>query len=338
MPSRLRSATRVMFAARALLSIPAILTALLFALALPAAAAKDWPERPIKIVVPTGAGSLADNAARAIAREMQKSLGQPVTVENRVGGDGMAAATAVKKAPPDGYTLLLATSAHLAAPIGQKDAVDAVADFAPISTVGAVPYALLVNAKVPVRSVQELIAYGKASKLAYATTSAGDHLAASQFAKSAGIEMTRVPYNASPIADLAAGKVQVYVAPLGQALAEAKNTRVRVLATLTAERTALSPAVPSLGEETLPVPAGNVSHVMVFAPATTPSEIVAKLAREIQVAVAKREVKADLQKSSLIARASSPGELARQLAEDMRLWQQFLTAAVDSGPARSTRK
>jgi tripartite-type tricarboxylate transporter receptor subunit TctC len=297
--------------------------------AVPAVAAgAPWPEKPIRIVVPFAAGGVTDLAARIVARAMQKSLGQPVSVENRIGGDGAAAARFVKAAAPDGYTLFFATSSSLATPLVQKDAgFDPLEDFAAISTVGGFPYAMFVNAKVPVRTVQDLVAYGRTNKLGYGTVNTGEHLAATQFAKAAGIEMTRVPYNTSPMGDLAAGKIQVYIGPVGQGLAEARSGRVRLLATFTNERTPLTPSVPTLGEENLPLPSASLSHQMLLAPAKTPVEIVARLAREVQAAVGTPAVKAELQQVGLIPKASGAGELAKQLAEEQKTWKQFVVEA-----------
>jgi tripartite-type tricarboxylate transporter receptor subunit TctC len=284
-----------------------LLACVLLPLALPAAAARDWPDRPIRIIVASGSGSASESVARTLARALQKSVGQPVTVES-------GAVKLVKSAPPDGYTLLFATSAILAG-------FDPIADLAPVAAVGAFPYAMFVNAKVPVRSVQDLVAYARTTKLAYATTNRGEDLAATHFARSAGIEMTPTPYNASPMGDLAAGRVQVYVTLLGPALAESRNSRVRLLATLTQERTPVSPAVPSLGEEALAVPPANMSHVMLLAPAKTHIDIVARLAREVQAAVGSKDVKAELLRLGLMPKASGAGELAKQLAEEQKIWR-----------------
>jgi tripartite-type tricarboxylate transporter receptor subunit TctC len=307
----------------------ALLASLLLACALWASAAgAPWPERPIKVIVPFAAGSASDSVARIVARALQKSLYQPVLVENRPGGDGAAAATFVKNAPPDGYTLLFATSSTLATPLVQRKAgFEPLVDFAPISTVGGFPYAMFVNPKVPVRSAQELVAYARTNKVSYGTVNAGEHLAATQFSKATGIEMTRVSVGASPVGELAAGRIQLYIAPLAQALAESKSGRVRLLATLTNERTALTPTVPSLAEEALPVPAANLSHQMLLAPAKTPPDVVARLAREVQAAVAIPAVRTELQNLSLVPRATSPGQLARELAEADKLWRQFVIEA-----------
>ena len=307
----------------------ALLASMLLACALWApAAGAPWPERPIRLVVASGAGGATDQVARIVARALQKALYQPVLVENRAGGDGAAAATFVKNAPPDGYTLLFATSSTLAAPLTRKDAgFDPIADFAPISTVGGFPYAMFVNPKLPVRSAQELVAHARANKLSYGTVTTGEHLAATQFSKATGIEMTRVAVSASPVSELAAGRIQVYIGPVSQALAESRSGRVRLLATLTKDRTPLTPTVPSLAEETLPVPAASLSHQMLLAPAKTPPDVVARLAREVQVALGNSAVRAELQQVSLIPRASSPGVLARVLAEADKLWRQFVREA-----------
>ena len=306
-----------------------LLAALLVSCALPATATNaPWPDRPIRIVVPFAAGGVTDSAARITARALQKALYQPVTVENRTGGEGAVAAAYVKKAPADGYTLLFATTSSLAASLVQRDAgFDPVDDFAPISTVGGFPYAVFVNPKVPVRSVQDLIAHARANKLTYGTINTGEHLAATQFAKSAGIELVRAPYNASPVADLAGGRIDLYIGPIGQGLADSKAGRVRLLATMTAERTKATPTVPALGEENIAVPAASLSHQMLLAPAKTPPDVVARLAREVQVAIGTPAVRAELEKLSLVPRATSPGQLAKEIAETQKVWGQFVREA-----------
>ena len=305
-----------------------LLAALLLSQLAAWAASAPWPDRPIRIVVPYAAGGATDQTARIAARALQKALYQPVTVENRTGGGGAVATELVKKAPADGYTLLFATSSSLASSLVNKDAgFDPVEDFAPISTVGGFPYAMFVNAKLPVRSVQDLITYARTNKLTYATLDMGGHLAATQFASSANIELTRVPSNASPMADVVAGRIDLYVGPIGPGLADSKAGRVRLLATMTAERMKATPTVPSFGEENIGVPVASLSHQMLLAPAKTPPEVIARLAREVQVAVGTPAVRAELERLSLIPRATSPSQLAREIAETQKVWAQFVREA-----------
>ena len=303
----------------------AVLAALIAAFPLAAAAASaPWPDRAIKVVVPFAAGTPADTVARIAAKALQKALYQPVLVENRTGGEGTVGIAFAKKAVPDGYTLLLATSATLLSPAIQKDAgFDPVADFAPVSTLGGFPYAIFANPKVPVRSVQDLLAHARGSKLTYGSANAGEHFAASQFAQAANVQLAHVPYAASPLADLAAGRIDLYVGLLEQALAESRKGRARLLATMTVARTPLTPSVPALAEENIAVPAAGLAHVMLLAPARTPPDVVARLAREVQGAIGDKAVRAELENTSLIPRASSPGELAREIAEARKAWAQF---------------
>ena len=301
---------------------------LLLAFTLPAAA-QGYPSRPIKIVVPFGAGGVTDSVARITARALEKSLGQPVVVENKPGADGAIAATTVKNAPADGYTLFFATSSSLSTPLVTKAAgFDPISDFAPISTVGGFPYAIFVTNDVPAKTLQEFVAHVRANpgKLNYGTVNTGEQLAAAQFSKSAGIEMMQIPYKQSPVTELLAGRIQVYIGPVGQAIMHAKDGRVRMLATFPPERTPLTPDVPTLAEAGFPIPAG-FSYQMLLAPAKTPAEVVARLAREVQAAIANPAIRADLEKVSLVPRSMAPADLSVQIADAHRAWGQFFRDA-----------
>lgn len=305
-----------------------ILASLLLAASIPGAAA-DYPARSIRIVVPFGPGGVTDAVARITARALEKSLGQPVVVENKPGAEGAIAANTVKNAPPDGYTLFFATSSSLATPLVSKAAgFDPIADFAPISTVGRFPYALFVANDVPAASVKDLVAHARANpgKLNYGTVNVGEQLAAAQFLKAANVDMLRIPYKQSPVTELIAGRIQLYFGPVGMGLAHAKEGRVRILATMVPERTPLTPDVPTIAEAGIGAVA-VYSYQMLLAPARTPREVVEKLSREINIAVANPQVRADLERASLVAEGMTPAELARQIAEANRTWVQFFRDA-----------
>lgn len=307
-----------------------VMATLLFVAALvPPAATAQYPSRPIRLIVPFGAGGVTDAVARISARELEKQLGQPVVVENKPGAEGAIAANAVKNAAADGYTLFFATNSVLSTPLVSKAAgFDPLLDFAPISTVGRFPFAMFVHADVPATSVKDFIAYARANpgKLNYGTVNPAEQLAAAQFVKASGVDIVRIPYKSGPVTDLLAGRIQIYFGPVGAALAHSKEGRVRILATLVPERTALTPDVPTMAEAGI---AGITvqSYQMFLAPANTPPEIVARLSRELNAAIAKPEVRAELEKISLIPEGMTPEQLARSLADAQRVWTQFFREA-----------
>ncbi|HEX5129456.1 MAG TPA: tripartite tricarboxylate transporter substrate-binding protein, partial [Usitatibacter sp.] len=167
----------------------------------------------------------------------------------------------------------------------------------------------------------------RANKLACGTVSTGEHLAATQFASAAGIDLKHVAYEASPMGDLAAGRIDLYVGTIGQGLADSRKGRARLLATMTAERTRLTPSAPCLAEENVAVPAAGLERVMLLAPAKTPSDVVARLAREVQAALGDKAVRTELERTSLVPGASSPGQLAREIEEARKTWAQFAREA-----------
>ncbi len=307
-----------------------LMATLLFVAALvPPAATAQYPSRSIRLIVPFGPGGVTDAVARISARELEKQLGQPVVVENKPGAEGAIAANTVKNAAADGYTLFFATNSVLSTPLVSKAAgFDPLLDFAPISTVGRFPFAMFVHADVPATSVKDFIAYARANpgKLNYGTVNPAEQLAAAQFVKASGVDMVRIPYKSGVVTELLAGRIQLYFGPVGGALAHSKEGRVRILATLVPERTALTPDVPTMAEAGI-TGITVQSYQMFLAPANTPREIVARLSRELNAAIAKPEVRAELEKISLIPEGMTPEQLARSLADAQRVWTQFFREA-----------
>ena len=295
---------------------------------LPAAA--QYPDRPVRIVVPFAAGGVTDSVARITAHELAKSLGQPFVVENKPGADGAIAAQSVKAAAPDGYTLFFATNSVLALPLVSKSAAFELADFVPVSTIGRFPFAMYVSPDVPSQSMKDLLAYARANpgKLNYATVNAAEHLAATQFMNAAGVDMVRIPYKGGSqvLPDLVAGRVQVYFGPVGLGLGHVKDGRLRMLATLLPQRTPLTPEVPTMAEAGL---AGVTvqSYQMVLAPAKTPRAIVERLSKAINAALRGAEVRARLEQISLIVEGMTPQEHAAMLDEAHRTWAHFFRQA-----------
>src|SRR6187551_1329048 len=259
--------------------------------------AQDYPNRPIRIIVPLAAGGMADILARTIAAKLSEA-GHTAVVENRTGGSGVIGADAVAKSAPDGYTLLMGLHATQAILVHlQKLPYDPAKDFAPVVHVATVPNVLLVNAAVPANSLRELIAYAKANpdKLTFASQGNGStgHMIGEQFKVAAGIALTHVPYRgAAPASqDLVAGHVSMLFDIVPLAVSNLQSGKVRALAVCAPERVKVLPDVPTIAEAGLPgMEAG--AWFGLFAPAGTPPAAVAWVNQEARKAFAAPEMSA----------------------------------------------
>ena len=285
--------------------------------------------RPVRLVVPFAPGGPADSVARAIAPALEKSLGQALVVENRVGADGIVGARAVLGAAPDGHTLLFASASLVPLALSTRSAApDLRSDFAAVSRVALASWAMYVSPEVPARTVGEFIAHARANpgKLNYAASTLNDSMAAAQFMKATGIEMVKVPYKGAGQAmpDLVAGRVQVNFSPLSAlGLQHAHAGRVRMLAVLSPQRSALAPEVPTLAEAGV----GGVTvsgWLAILAPARTPGDVVARLQAAIASVVEAPDVRALLGRQAMQAESSSPQSLAASIEEDFRTWSGFV--------------
>jgi len=296
-------------------------------LAQPAADA-NWPDRPIRLIVPLPAGSAVDVIARLIGQRLGVRLGQPVVIENRAGASGILGADAVAKAAPDGYTLGMATSTtHMTAPVlNAKLPYDPVKDFAPVAIVGASPYVLVINPKVPAKTVGELIALAKAKPKTLSYSSVGNasqaHLAGELFAAMAGVELNHIPYKTSThaVIDLNEGRIDMQFGILGSSLALIREGKLTALAVSTARRLDELPEVPTMIEAGLPD--YDVSLLFaVVAPAGTSRPIVTRLNREIGDIVGAPEVKRVLALQAIQAASSTPEQLHERIAKEIELWR-----------------
>ena len=243
--------------------------------------AQDFPNKPIKIVVPFAPGSATDIAARGLGQKLQEILKQPVVVDNKPGANGQLGASAVATASADGYTLLMGTNSTNAANVAlfKKLSYDPEKDFAPIANCVSGVNILVVNNDLPAKSIAELIAYAKANpgKLNYSEASASQRLSAEMFNSMAGVKIERVPYKASPqaLADVASGQVHLMFPDLPQALTQIQAGRVRGLGVTGPKRTSVAPEIPAIAEV---VPGYLLVYwLAVFAPAATPRPIQQKL-------------------------------------------------------------
>ncbi len=302
--------------------------ALLFA----AQALAQYPNKPIRIVVPFPSGSATDVVARILGQSVSAAVGQPVIVDNKVGADGAIAGAEVVKAAPDGYTLLLATNSPMAAVPAMKKVppYDPVADFTPITDVGRYTFFLYVNADLPVKTFQELIAYAKANpgKLNYATGNTTGIVSFAQMNSLAGIEMTHVPYKGEPqgITDLVGGRVQVMWATPTTGLAHVKDGKLRAIATNLKARSGLLPEVPTMAEAGMPQ-YSVVSWAALYGPAKMPRDLQARLNKEFTDAMKRPEVIAAMDKQAFQMNPTTPEELGAFTKSQMEAYRTILRAA-----------
>ena len=292
-----------------------------------------YPSRPVRIIVPAGTGG-PDIVARVVAAELQTQLGQPFVVENRPGANGIVGTDVVAKSAPDGYTLMVYSPGFVVNKFVHKSLpYDAEKDFAPVTNlVSSGGLFLAVNPSIPANSMQEFIAYAKKpeAKLAYSTPGIGNnwHLATEVFSQKIGIKMTHVPYKGGgpAVGALVAGEVQAMLASPAPLLPHYKNKRVKVLAYSGDKRNAAAPEVPTMKEAGVDYYYDGGWFGM-FAPAKTPGEIVEALAREVLVAMQKREVKERMAQLGVEPAASAPAAFRKFMENEFRAYGEMVRLA-----------
>ncbi len=296
------------------------------------AARAEYPDKPVKIVVPVAAGGGVDVMARLLAQYLGERLRQQFVVENRPGAAGVIGSKAVIASPADGTTLLYTPSSlSLSVAINGTPPYDLAKDFTPIVNVAISPYALVVNSSVPAQSLKEFIAYAKADpgKLSYGSAGVGSasHLAAELLKSKAGIEMVHVPNKGMnpALIDLMGGQVQVLFASV-PGLTSEKTERARPIAMAELKRSALMPELPTMSESGLPgFAVGNWAGLL--GPAGLDGAIVKKLHDEVLAILATDEMKARIKTLGFDVIASTPEEFARQLQDDVARWGPVAKAA-----------
>jgi tripartite-type tricarboxylate transporter receptor subunit TctC len=278
------------------------------------ALAQGFPNRPIRIIVPFAAGGSADGTARLAAPGMTEILGQPVIVDNRPGGNGNIAAEAVAKAPPDGYTLLLAASNFApVAVLSRNLPFDPIKDFTPVSQLIATEFALVAHSRLQVGTLKELVtlAKSKPGALNYGSSGVANplHLAMELLKTSAGVDIVPIPYKGDgPLFQaLIAGEVDVAVVGLSQILPHIKSGRVKALGVTSAKRSSAMPEIPTISEQGVASIDTPGWHAL-FAPGRTPREVVETIAQAASKAVNSRESKERLAARGQEAVGSTPAE------------------------------
>ena len=307
--------------------------ALLLAVISHFALAQPYPTKPVRLIVGLAPGGATDIMARTLTPGLSEELGQPVVVDNRPGAAGSIGAGIVAKAPPDGYTLFLASSSFTSNVVLEKNGpYDPLRDFAPITNIASAPFLLVVRSSLPVSSVQELIAYAKANpgKLNYASSGIGStaHLTGELLKRAAGIEMTHIVYRgAGPaLADVLGGQVDMMFASMVSSLHHAKSGKLKALAVTSARRSSVVPEYPTVAEAGVPG-FEMTGYFGLLAPAHTPAAIVDAV-HDAVVRVIKRpdfieRVSADGAEPD----GCSPAELQSILERDMKKLGELIQGA-----------
>ncbi len=269
--------------------------------------AQTYPNRPITIVLPFAAGGGGDLLARIVGAKLEERLGKPVVIDGKPGGGGIIASNVVAKSTPDGYTLLMGTSSPLAINVTLYKTLtyNPSTDFIPVIDVAQVPFVLVVNPSLPIKTVRELIDYAHANpdKLSYGSSGAGTpgHLFMEMFKSMTGTSMIHVPYkgNLPALSDVVAGHIQLMFCDVGPATGQLESGGVRPLGVATATRFVTVPNIPTVAESGVPGYAAAAWQMLV-APAKTPRDIVEKLHGELKSILDEPEVKDQIVKAGFI--------------------------------------
>jgi len=293
----------------------------------PSLFAQDWPKQPIRIVVGFGAGGGTDIAARIVAQPLSELLGQPVVVENRVGGGGTTAAEAVARAPKDGYTALMMSNAHaVSAAVYKTLRYDPIADFQMMSMVGTAGLVLVTTPNFPAKDLKEVIAQAKANpgKLNFGSPGVGttQHFAAEYMKQLAGLDIQHVPYRSTPAAltGLIAGEVQLVVELVQTVQAQIQAGTLRAIAVTSPQRFPAVPDIPTFAESGLPGYDVTSWYGLSF-PAGTPSGIVERTNTALRSLLATEAVRTQILKVGALVRSSTPDELKAHIAEEITKWK-----------------
>jgi tripartite-type tricarboxylate transporter receptor subunit TctC len=317
----------------AVLRTAVVIVATLAAAALPAtAAAQTYPTKPVRLVIPFPPGGSNDVVGRMIAFQLSERLGRQVVADNQGGAGGIIGTEAVARAAPDGYILLLISVAHAFGSSMYKLPYDPIGAFAPVSMLGTGPVALCVTAKLPVNSLQDLIALAKAKpgQLNYATAGVGSfqHLSSALFKLQSGLDIVHIPFKGGgpAMADTIAGNTQITIGSLIQMLPHIKSGRLKVLGVGSAKRVPALPDVPTISEAGVPgYEATNWWGIV--APAGTPAAVIERLHTELSVILASAETKKRFETEGGEAAQMSPEEFGRFIVTETVKWAKVVKEA-----------
>ncbi|WP_237380706.1 tripartite tricarboxylate transporter substrate binding protein [Cupriavidus sp. SW-Y-13] len=294
------------------------------------ASAQEFPQHPLRLVLPYPAGGPTDLLARVVAVKMSESLGQSVVVDNKPGASGMIGAEAVARATPDGYTILANASLHVINPsIYSRMRYDAFKDFVPITQLADVPLVLVVNNNSPVRTVQDLIAYarrqGNSLNFGSAGNASAQQLAGESFKLAAKVSMQHVPYKGSApaLTDLMGGQIQLMFDSMPSAMPFIKSGKLRAVAVTTARRASALPDIPTVAESGLPGFEISTWYGL-WAPRGTPPAVVEKLAAHAAAALKRPDVRQQYADMGAEPIGSSPADFARYNVSEGKKWAEIV--------------
>jgi tripartite-type tricarboxylate transporter receptor subunit TctC len=298
-----------------------------------AAAAQDWPAKPVRFIVPYPPGGGTDVIARIVQPRLSEALGQTIVIENRGGAGGAVGTEAAAKAAPDGYTFLFTLSSHTINPLLYKLSYDVERDFAPVTLIVSVPQLVAANPAAPLKSMQDVVAMAKShpGKLHYASVGAGtpSHIAGELLKLKAGIDIVHVPYRGGgpAVADTLGGQVWLLFVTMPAAISQVRAGKLRGLAVTTHKRNPGAPEIPTVAEA-LNIPDYEVdSWYAMFAPAKTPPAIVARMQREVARVIQLPEVKQKLLEQGGDTVGSSPEALERVVKGELKKWADLIRDA-----------
>ena len=294
------------------------------------ARAQGYPTRPVRIIVPFPAGQATDSIARLVGQSLSERLGQAFVIENRTGAGGNIGTEAVVRAPPDGYTLLLAgLSSAINATLYKQLNFDFIRDIAPVASIGGGPYVMVVNPSVPAKTVLEFIVYAKANpgkiNMASSGNGAVSHVFGELFKMMTGTKMIHVPYRGGYVPDLLGGQTQVVFGTIASCIQLISAGALRALAVTTATRAPALPDVPAVGES---VPGYEASQWYgLGAPKNTPAEIVSKLNSEVNAGLADPKLKARLADLGVDTMSVTSADFGKLIADETEKWGKVIRAA-----------
>jgi tripartite-type tricarboxylate transporter receptor subunit TctC len=294
--------------------------------------AQQFPTRPIRIVIPFGAGGPSDLLARTVGQKLTEAWSQQVLIDNRAGANGIVGSEIVAKSPPDGYTLMMGTNGThgINASLFPKLPYDTIKDFAPITRLGQAPYVLVAHPSLPVRSVKELIALSKAKPgaITFAAGGSPSQLGAELFKKTARVNLIVVPYkgNAPAVTAVMSGEVSLVFGNIAQSAPQVKAGRLRALGVASLKRSLVLPEVPTISESGLPGFEAGAWYGL-LAPGATPRTIVERINGEVVRILRLPDVQQRLHAEAFELPADTPEQFAAVIRAELTKWAQIVKEA-----------